>query len=87
MHLTVVGILLRITGFVFVFGGIIFLVWSLRLLCNPTATLNIDGVPTTDLHEKKKMAEFALEILGLGVLLIFLPFIKRRLLALFKSNP
>lgn len=78
-----VGILFRITGYVFVFGGLILLVWSLRLLADPRATLDIDGVPSTDIREKKKMAEFALEFIGLGVLLLSLRFITRRMRALF----
>jgi hypothetical protein len=86
VHLMIVGVLLRITGYVFVFGGIIFLVWSLRLLANPQATLNIDGVPSTDIDQKKKMAAFALEIVGVGALLICAPYLKKRIVALFRSD-
>jgi len=83
VHLKVVGILLSISGWVFVFGGFVLLVWSLRLMADPRATLDIDGVPNTDIHEKRKMAAFALVFVGLGILALCLPYIKRRIMALF----
>jgi hypothetical protein len=86
VHLKIVGILIRITGYVFVLGGFVLLIWSFRLLANPQATLDVDGVPSTDINEKKKMAEFALEIVGLGILLICIPYFKRKILKLFGSK-
>jgi hypothetical protein len=70
-HCQIVNTGCRIVGFGFVFVGAIFALWGWSLVMDPTATIDIDGIPSNDPWSKAVILIVGLVVCVLGVLLLF----------------
>ncbi len=69
-HWGALSVLAGITGFAFIFGGIVFSIWGISLVSDPKATLPVNGVPSSDPREKASVLIVGLVCCVLGVLLL-----------------
>jgi len=65
------NVLRRITGIGFFFVGGCFAIWGLSLVLDPRATINVNGIPTSDPWMKATVLVVGLMVCSLGVLLFF----------------
>jgi hypothetical protein len=47
MH-SLINFLARVVGVCFIIGGVVFIIWGLSLVSNPKATIDVNGVPSSD---------------------------------------